>query len=546
MAKKILTNLDLNQNEIQNAILQPLATAPTNGKLGQIYYNSSDLKLYQHNGTTWICVGVTYKVEYGTISSNSVPIKLIGSDGTTDTVNIRGAGGATLSVNGDTLTISTADTNTTYTFTGTASKTGYTVTITPSSGSNQTFTVPLSDGTNAGLMSPDQHNKLKNIEAGAQKNTVTGVKGSAESSYRTGNINITPTNIGLGNVDNTSDVNKPISAATQAALDKKLNADGQRAYYLDFVEQPNGWIKITLQDMNGDGEGSDVILTADAAMSDGSYAPVQNKVVKAYIDTSIANAIAASDAMIFKGTLGSGGTTESLPTTYKTGWTYRVITAGTYAGVKCEVGDLIIALVDRSGSSNANSDWTVAQTNIDGAITSISGSSPISVTGSGASRSVTHVNSGAAAGSYGDSAAQIPGFGGTFKVPYVTVNATGHITEISHHNITIPNTRATMSADGLMSWNDKQMVEAIYSLIGKMLLMETLTLPAGQTKVATYGCEFENYRIHYDAYDAVTKESLIIDCNVNNEGEYEFSIAKPHPNDIYVIFTAGQPHFEDE
>ena len=75
--------------------------------------------------------------------------------------------------------------------------------------------------------------------------------------------------------------------------------------------------------------------------------------------------IAASDAMIFKGTLGTSGTITALPTTYNIGWTYRVITAGTYAGATCEVGDLIIALVDRAGTGNVNADWTVAQTNID-------------------------------------------------------------------------------------------------------------------------------------------------------------------------------------
>lgn len=48
---------------------------------------------------------------------------------------------------------------------------------------------------------------------------VTGVKGNAETEYRTGNVNLTPANLGLGNVNNTSDANKPISTATQAALD---------------------------------------------------------------------------------------------------------------------------------------------------------------------------------------------------------------------------------------------------------------------------------------------------------------------------------------
>lgn len=39
-------------------------------------------------------------------------------------------------------------------------------------------------------------NKLNGIEAGAQVNTVTGIKGNAENAYRTGNVNLTPANIG--------------------------------------------------------------------------------------------------------------------------------------------------------------------------------------------------------------------------------------------------------------------------------------------------------------------------------------------------------------
>ena len=74
------------------------------------------------------------------------------------------------------------------------------------------------------------------------------------------------------------------------------------------------------------------------------------------------------DAMIFKGTIGSSGATvSSLPATHSAGWTYKVITAGTYAGQTCEVGDLIICVAD--GTVAADADWTVVQTNIDGAVT---------------------------------------------------------------------------------------------------------------------------------------------------------------------------------
>ena len=55
---------------------------------------------------------------------------------------------------------------------------------------------------------------------------VTGVKGNSETSYRIGDVNITPANIGLGNVDNTSDVNKPVSTAQQNALNLKVNKSG--------------------------------------------------------------------------------------------------------------------------------------------------------------------------------------------------------------------------------------------------------------------------------------------------------------------------------
>ncbi len=68
-----------------------------------------------------------------------------------------------------------------------------------------------------------EKNKLSGIENGAQVNKVTGVKGDAESTYREGNVNITKANIGLGNVDNTSDANKPVSTAAQTALDGKVD-----------------------------------------------------------------------------------------------------------------------------------------------------------------------------------------------------------------------------------------------------------------------------------------------------------------------------------
>lgn len=92
----------------------------------------------------------------------------------------------------------------------------------------------------------------------------------------------------------------------------------------------------------------------------------------AAVVAAIDNKIAAADAMVYKGTLGTDGTVTKVPANgYKVGWTYKVITAGTYAGIKCEVGDMLIAINNGpvSGTTVVNADWTVVQANIDGAVT---------------------------------------------------------------------------------------------------------------------------------------------------------------------------------
>lgn len=82
----ILVNLNLNKNELQNAVIQPLAVAPASPKEGQIYYNSGDKLIYRYNGTSWGPVGVVYSQG----SSAGAVITGLDSAGNVTTTNVTG------------------------------------------------------------------------------------------------------------------------------------------------------------------------------------------------------------------------------------------------------------------------------------------------------------------------------------------------------------------------------------------------------------------------------------------------------------------------
>ena len=257
MAKSILVPINLNGNEIQNFLVQVLATAPT-GAAGRMYFNSADNKLYYHNGTSWVDITAS-----------------------TDTKNTAGA-------------------------TDTSSKI-YIIGATAQDANPQTY---------------------------SHDTAYVGTDGKLYSNSK--------------EVVNLSD--------PQALSNKTYEG-------------------YTLGDASA--KGVDTSSGSISASSTDSKVPT-SKLVYDYVSS----AISAADAMRFKGTIGTGGTITTLPTSgVKVGDTYRVITAGTYAGEACEIGDLIIALT-------TTPTWTVAQTNIDGAITTLTAGDGMKVSGSGSSRTL--------------------------------------------------------------------------------------------------------------------------------------------------------------
>lgn len=59
MARKFLTSVDLNQNELIKAVVQNSTSDPGSGRAGQLYYNTSDdvLKIYSGSASAWVAVG---------------------------------------------------------------------------------------------------------------------------------------------------------------------------------------------------------------------------------------------------------------------------------------------------------------------------------------------------------------------------------------------------------------------------------------------------------------------------------------------------------
>lgn len=247
-----------------------------------------------------------------------------------------------------------------------------------------------------GLMSTDDKKKLDGIESGAQKNTITGVKGSSESTYRTGNVSISPANIGLGNVNNTSDADKPISTATQSALNKKQNTmsagtgitfDGVTINHSNSVAATTSYVgsatavpriqydaqgHITActtatiypptsagtsgQIWQSDGNGTGVWQTLDTAPTANSTKAITSGGVKAELDKKAGTAVATTSA---NGLMSStdksklDGITESADAVSFT----RSLTSGT------KVGTITINGTGTDIYCHTNTDTKVAQNN---------------------------------------------------------------------------------------------------------------------------------------------------------------------------------------
>ena len=210
---KHLVDLDLNKNQLSNAAIQNLAVAPTTPAVGQVYYDTVDDTIYTWTGSSWLDLGN------------------------------QGTGGTDLS-----YTASTTD-----------------GTVVSNNGNNAT--IPLADGTNAGLITAAEKTAIGN-----QSGTNTG--DNATNSQYSGLVSNISTNLTEGTSTTTTvDVNSSDGTNATLTAASTSRAGVMTKAKFDEVEANTSAISgITSNTVTNLSEGSTTTTTVDVNSSDGSNA----------------------------------------------------------------------------------------------------------------------------------------------------------------------------------------------------------------------------------------------------------------------------------
>tara|TARA_R110001632_G_C11350460_1_gene418353 strand:- start:98 stop:1606 length:1509 start_codon:yes stop_codon:yes gene_type:complete len=416
MAIKFLDNISLEGNQLQNSLLQVVATDPSGGNIlgaGQIIYNSGSSTLKYYNGTSWISLDGTGDITAvlagtgmtggGTVGS--VTLNVIGGDGITANANdiavdstvIRTSGNQTIgglktfSTTPIIGTVATGDNTTSAASTAWVKLQGYSTTT----GTMSAFTIAGDTGTTQTI---------------TNNNTVT-IAGSAGIDTVSSATDTITVNLDLTELASKTTWNK--------ALDTIIVNKSGNGQILSTDITLDNWGAATA---NIDLGSQKIVSLADPTAG-------QDAATKTYVDS----ALAGSGALIYQGGYDASTTPPSVGVLQ--GWTYAVTVAGDGAGffsTTLEVGDLIIAEID-TPTTDAN--WTDIQNNIDVATATVQGIANFPTAGglTVSAGAVSMTNTGTGAGSVGSASQSLS----------ITTDTKGRVTARSAQSIAITASQVT-------------------------------------------------------------------------------------------------------
>jgi len=382
MALRFLDNISLEGNQLQNSLLQVLATNPSALGEGQIIYNSTTNSINYYNGTSWVTLD-----GQGDISEVIAGTALNGG-GTSGAVTINHDDYGTAGTYGYPTSVTT-------------NAQGHVTSITagPAPGTMNSFIVAGDTGTNQTI---SDGNTL----------TIVGNVGIATAGVNTDQITIS---LSLGELPANTATLVPNTDVIVGIWDSKTT---QGTKVVDDIPVSAWGAAIADIDM-----GSNKIVSLTDPTSN------QDAATKNYVDTTFAG----SGALIFQG--GYDASSSGPNSSALKGWTYAVTVAGDGGGfwsTPLEVGDLIIAEQDNPASE---ADWTDIQNNVDVATATTLGLAKFPTAGglSVSAGAVSLATSGVTAGTYGDAN----------SVSQVTVDNKGIVTSASDVDIAITSTQVT-------------------------------------------------------------------------------------------------------
>lgn len=360
---KHLAHLDLNKNQILNAVVQNLSAAPASPVEGQIYWSTADDTLYVYNaaGTTWIDLGENGQVALGYTASATNGV-ITNDSGSNATIPLATTGNAGLLQPSDktklnnTTNTNSGDNAPNSLYSGLVSNvstnisighTATNVSVNSSDGSDDN--IDAATATKAGVMTAADKSKLDGIAAGAGVNVGTNI---AEGSTTNTSVVVT------SSTGNNATLNQ--ASTTRAGLLSKAKFDEITANTLKVSNVPETLTSLALAsniltytDENGADTDINLALYLDdsnlARLTSGSINPTTGIATFTRDDatTFTIDMSAFLDAITLNNTLTSTSTTQGL--TAAQGKVLKDLIDGLNVGTGSNTGDEVQATTTIKG-----------------------------------------------------------------------------------------------------------------------------------------------------------------------------------------------------